>query len=275
MSGPYVDFDTLAEQIGERDLARALDIERHGRGWRCPFPEHHENGDKDPSFHIYPYEGRIYAKCHTSNEAYSPVGLAAEVWGCGQREAAVRLARKAGLSHLIDRSGSNGGSSEGPDIYTYSDEDGEPVFRVLRFSGKKFAQQGRQGESWKNGMDGVRRVPYRLPEVLEAVDRGDPVYMVEGERDVHAVEDVGHVATCNPGGAGNWKEEFNEHFEGGDIRVVADDDRAGRDHARRVARSLEDVAENVELLKPAEGSDVEDHLDAGYTLDELKQLGGS
>lgn len=275
MSDAYVDFDELAEKIREWDLARALGIERHGRAWRCPFPEHHENGDRDPSFAIYRYEGRLYAKCHTSGKADTPVSLAAKVWGCGHREAALRLAQKAGLGHLIQRPQPNGDSGERPEIYTYRDEDGEPVFRVLRFSGKQFAQQGRQGESWKNGMDGVRRVPYRLPEVLEAVEDGDLVYIVEGERDVHAVEDEGDVATCNPGGAGKWREEFNEHFEEGEIRVVADDDRAGRDHARRVARSLMDVAENVELLKPADGNDVEDHLDAGYALDELTQLGGS
>ena len=49
---------------------------------------------------------------------------------------------------------------------------------------------------------GIKRVPYRLPRVLAAVNAGETVYIAEGEKDVHALEAAGVTATCNPSGAG-------------------------------------------------------------------------
>jgi hypothetical protein len=46
----------------------------------------------------------------------------------------------------------------------------------------------------------VRPVLYRLPELL-AADPTEPVYVVEGEKDVDALVALGLVATTNPGGA--------------------------------------------------------------------------
>ncbi|MGZ4619458.1 MAG: hypothetical protein ACXV3F_12235 [Frankiaceae bacterium] len=42
--------------------------------------------------------------------------------------------------------------------------------------------------------------------MLEAVKSGQPVYVVEGEKDVHSVEYAGAVATTSPMGAGKWRD---------------------------------------------------------------------
>ena len=47
----------------------------------------------------------------------------------------------------------------------------------------------------------MRRVLYRLPQVIAAKTAAETIYVVEGEKDVHAIERVDGVATCNPGGA--------------------------------------------------------------------------
>src|SRR4051812_34013503 len=83
-------------------------------------------------------------------------------------------------------------------LYTYTDERGKPLFEVIRRPRKQFVQRRPDG-AWN--LDGVRRVLYRLPRVVEAARHGDTVYVVEGEKDVHAAEAVGAVATTNPGGA--------------------------------------------------------------------------
>src|SRR5688572_13840385 len=103
------------------------------------------------------------------------------------------------------RNGSSGGATE---IYVYTDENGTPLFEVGRFPGKKFLQRRPGRADWKGGIKGVRRVLYRLPRVLGAVKAGRVIYIVEGERDVHALEAAGEVATCNPGGAGKWRTEY-------------------------------------------------------------------
>ena len=50
-----------------------------------------------------------------------------------------------------------------------------------------------------------RIVPYRLPELLEAIASDHPVFIVEGEKDVENLLKFGVAATCNAGGALKWK----------------------------------------------------------------------
>jgi hypothetical protein len=56
---------------------------------------------------------------------------------------------------------------------------------------------------------GVRRVLYRLPELLEA-NPSQPAFVCEGEKDVDNVRAIGLTATCNSGGAGwrRWRFRF-------------------------------------------------------------------
>lgn len=152
-------------------------------------------------------------------------------------------------------------------FYDYTDEDGNLLFQVMRTADKQFPQRrpdGRGGWKWRLG--DTRRVPYRLPKVLAAIANGEMVYIVEGEKDVHAIELAGGVATTSPGGAGKWRADYNEHFTGGDVTIIADRDEPGRYHAQDVARNLRQVAKSVVIAETAEGKDAADHLGAGHTL---------
>ena len=114
---------------------------------------------------------------------------------------------------------------------------------------------------------------YRLPRVVAAVTSGEVVSVVEGEKDVHALERAGVTATCNPGGAGKWRDEYSEYLRGAVAVVVTDKDEAGRAHARQVQRSLTGVAAEVRLVQAAEGSkDAADHLRAGNTVEQFVPL---
>jgi hypothetical protein len=162
--------------------------------------------------------------------------------------------------------------------YRYEDEGGKLLYEVCRTEGKDFPLRrpdptSKSGWRWK--LDGIRRVLYRLPDVLRAVANGETVWVVEGEKDADRLRREGVVATCNPGGAGNWRDEYAEPLRGATVRVVADRDAPGLKHARRVARSLAHVGAEVALLQPAietEGADVSDHLARLYALDELEPL---
>src|SRR5205809_7696491 len=64
--------------------------------------------------------------------------------------------------------------------YRYVNEDGVVLFEKLRFPGKKFTQRAAgPNEAWTYKLDGVRKVLYRLPEVVRASD----VMICEGEKD--------------------------------------------------------------------------------------------
>lgn len=160
-------------------------------------------------------------------------------------------------------------------IYSYTDENGHLLYEVVRYPGKRFRQRrpdGRGGWIWN--LDGVRRVPYRLPQLIEAAHAGHEVWIVEGEKDVHTLEKQGVVATTNPGGAGKWSDAYCEFFHGARITVVADRDRAGREHALKVVDSLRRAGiEYIEIFEPPEGvKDVSELLERGGKLEELVEL---
>ena len=72
-------------------------------------------------------------------------------------------------------------------------------------------------------MRGVRLVPYRLPEWKDA----RMVCIVKGEKDADNLCSLGIPATCNPGGAGKWRTEFNTLFAGKIEVVLPDNDEPG------------------------------------------------
>ncbi|WP_206442950.1 hypothetical protein [Candidatus Protofrankia californiensis] len=154
--------------------------------------------------------------------------------------------------------------------YRYVDEQGTLLFTVHRFEPKTFRQQAADG-AWR--MKGVRRVLYRLPEVLAAIADGRPVYVVEGEKDADRLASLGHVATTCPQGAGKWRPEYTVSLAGAsEVHVIGDNDDPGRTHARQVAKALEATVGTVKVWLPASGKDVSDHLNAGHGLDDLVPL---
>jgi hypothetical protein len=160
--------------------------------------------------------------------------------------------------------------------YDYLDESGELLFVVERREDKAFVQRRPDGNGgWEWNLNGSRRVPYRLPRVIEAMESGKPVFVVEGEKDVHALEELGLTATCNPGGAGKWRDEWCVYFDSVPAYVLPDNDPAGLQHAQQVAESLLWVAEPVKLIQlPGleDKQDVSDWLSAGGTRAELEHL---
>jgi 5S rRNA maturation endonuclease (ribonuclease M5) len=163
-------------------------------------------------------------------------------------------------------------------VYRYEDEQRAELYEVVRTESKQFPQRRRdttQKSGWRWKLDDVRRVLYRLPELIEAMERGDTVYVVEGEKDVERLRSLGVAATCNPGGAGKWRHEYAPVFAAARVIVIADRDAPGIEHARTVVASLERVGARVELLLPkieSAHADVSDHLAAGYALDDLVTL---
>lgn len=156
--------------------------------------------------------------------------------------------------------------------YDYTDEDGKVLFQVCRLEPKTFRQRAPDG-TWK--VRGIRQVPYRLPEIIEAIAEEKTIFIVEGEKDVDNLWRWNIPATCNAGGAGKWRPEFAPLFAGADIVVIEDNDQAGKDHAAMVAASVTTVARSVRLLRMpgvAEKGDFTDWRDAGGSIERFHQL---
>jgi hypothetical protein len=167
--------------------------------------------------------------------------------------------------------------------YDYSDEAGNLLFQVCRYDNPKTFRQRRpdpsKREAWTWSVKGVRQVPYRLAEVLEAIALEKMICVVEGEKDCDRLWRIGVPATTNAMGAGKWSSDLNGHFAGGDVVIIPDNDEAGHNQAADVARNLAGIAGRVRVLDlgkawpqcPPKGGDVSDYL-AGHSREQLDAL---
>ena len=178
-----------------------------------------------------------------------------------------------------------------PDIvetYDYKNENGERLFQACRKSNKEFRLRRKVGEDWewsiksKNGQGfAVQPVLYHLPEVLEARDHGERVYVIEGEKDADNLRERNLIATCNPMGADSWKDLHTAQLEGAKVIIIPDADKEGLEHAIEVANELSSVAATLRLIEPEKlgfdvreegGKDISDWLADGHTAQELEDI---
>lgn len=174
--------------------------------------------------------------------------------------------------------------------YDYRDEQGDIIYQVCRFDwpvdlsvnpkghDKTFVQRrpdrSRQ-DGWTYQTKGVRPLPYRLPELLDDLVDGRPIFIVEGEKKVDMLRAAGVPATCNHGGAGKWAEDLSQHFNGANVIILPDNDEAGQNHANLVGNRLSDVGARVRVLDlpgiPPKGG-VDDWFPAGGDAERLYDL---
>ena len=158
--------------------------------------------------------------------------------------------------------------------YQYLDADGECALTVTRTDrkdgSKTFSQTTAKGLPPSKD-EGFKYIPYRLPELLDKKD--DRVLIVEGEKCVDRLCELGFVAICNAGGAGNWQADLAQYLLGRDITILPDNDQAGERHLEKLIQDLADAAATVTVCRlPGLGNkgDVIDWLDAGHSVEDLK-----
>lgn len=178
--------------------------------------------------------------------------------------------------------------------YDYLAEDGRLLYQQLKWikDGKKtFRKRRPVGPGrWIKSLKGQALVLYNLPALMSIdLEDDDPVFIVEGEKDVDNLRAIGVLATCNLDGAARedtWKEEYSQALKSRYCVVIPDNDPPeprfpkgqGQAHALRVCRSLQRAGARVKLLclpgLPVKG-DVSDWLAAGGTREQLLELAGA
>src|SRR5262249_62318823 len=116
--------------------------------------------------------------------------------------------------------------------YDYKDESGTLLYSVIRYKPKDFRQcrpDGNGGQIWN--LDGVRRVPYRLPEILQYPDA--TVFVCEGEKDADRVASLNLCATTVA--SAKWTDDCVKALAGRDIIILQDNDGAGEQKAQAAA----------------------------------------
>jgi hypothetical protein len=92
-------------------------------------------------------------------------------------------------------------------------EGGELLFQVVRYEPKGFRQRRPDGEGgWHWSLGETVRVLYRLSEVTEAVALERTIFITEGEKALDALAKLGIPATCSPGSAEKWRDEYSQYL---------------------------------------------------------------
>ncbi len=143
----------------------------------------------------------------------------------------------------------------------YRYDDGRTVRRFYDDTGKKrFAQTGA----------GETSTLYHLGHLQEQ-PAGRSIFLVEGEKDVHAIEAAGGVATTAPQGSGSFHKVDVTPLTGHWVTVIVDRDEAGDKWASQVAAKLDRVAHKYRFVRSASGKDAADHIAAGHGLTDFEQ----
>jgi len=172
----------------------------------------------------------------------------------------------------------NRSSSKIEAIYDYQNADGKLIFQVVRKSGKKFSQrQPNDSGGWIWNTKGVKKEPYRLPELLKT-DLETEVYIVEGEKDADNLAKLGLAATSAPGGAKKWNAQWNQYFAKRKVTLIGDNDKDGKAHIVVLSRELAPICSELKQIDLAkswaqcpEKGDISDYLEDGGDVATLKR----
>ena len=137
------------------------------------------------------------------------------------------------------------------------------TYEVCRFAPKTFRQRrpdGQGGYMWS--LKGI------APRLYHQDSLRGHIMIAEGEKDVDRVrKDLGYMATCNSGGAGEWKPWHTQALIDASVThavVLPDNDDPGRKHAQAVAAACFTGGIAVKVVEvPAPHKDVSAYLDAG------------
>jgi len=218
---------TTLEEHYQEFLPRLEGVKEQANGQavaRCP-----AHDDQTPSLSISPTSQRILLKCYAGckfEDIVRAVGMEPQQFFAPKESRATDRKREVAR-------------------YRYEGPDGDHRFDVVRFDPKDFRPQRPDGK-W--ALTDVERVPYRLPQMLEAIKQGEDVVLVEGEKDADKAAKFGLVATTFLGGAGKWRDEYLQWFRGGTVVCVPDNDAPGRKGMAQIATSIATVAKKVVWL---------------------------
>lgn len=256
-------------------LAEAIEHASHGRKVSLVCPAHE---DDNPSLSVGPgADHPIVIFCHAGCDTHDVLAAEGLDWSDISSEIEKRVVENLWVP----------GDLKASNIYRYYDANGTLVYEVLRaydVAGKKRFFQRRpdpdkpSGYAWN--LDGVERMLYRLPQVVEAVQGGATIHIAEGEKCVERLQEHlgdGDVATTNSGGAGKFTPDMADALAGASVVIYSDSNEAGREHAREVRGMLVERGCVVQILEAPPGTmptgkaigDVADHLEVGRGLDSL------
>lgn len=255
--------DLARLDIAIRDaLAMRAGYTQKGREHWCQCPNPGHSGDRPGS-----------------SFSYNADKMASSCFGCSFAGSAIETAELLGIDVAAFK---NGHAQKATPRKLAVSEPYHNADGSLAYTAERWEWTDEKGKACKDfvlrapdgapSIKGIKRVLFRLPEVLAAIEAGKPVYLVEGEKCVRACEARGLVATTNCSGSNSWREEYAASLAGARVAVLRDNDKAGESWLAKVLKSILPVAKQVKAPElPGLGTG-EDIFDWKGTTAELKAL---
>ncbi len=143
--------------------------------------------------------------------------------------------------------------------YDYTNERGDLLYQVVRYKPKEFRQRrplewgyGANVSTWDWSLGDVRRVLYRLPEVVEGIQSGRWIFLCEGEKDADNMATAGFCSTTACGGTGSANKFgglYGNQLRGAYACILPDNDKPSRKWAETIAKQLHGVVRGVKIVQ--------------------------
>lgn len=205
---------------------------------KCPFHD-----DKSPSMSVDLARGLWH--CFSCDIGGSVVDLVMRHRGIPVKQALRDMAVEANLITAEEAD-----KPRKTATYEYRDAHGSPVMKVDRVDSglkKKFMQYREVNGEPVYSITGVQRTLYRM----ERWAAKDEVHLCEGEKCVHALEQLGYDATCNPGGSSAWCDGFATYLKDKHVTIWPDADEAGKKWQAAVMASIEPKCASIRTARVA------------------------
>jgi hypothetical protein len=257
-------------------VAKALDpnVRKSGDGYMVRCPAHNDN---TASLKVSDgKDGKLLVRCHAGCDQPTVINelKARGLWrdaGSHHRPRSAGGTATIANDNLGSKRGGKAKQGGGKIVaeYDYFDHiTGELLMQVVRYEPKGFSQRRPDPDrpnEWARTVPAECRTLYNAARAYNA--KG-VVLIVEGEKDVDNLAKIGVVATCNPGGAEKWQDNYNEILRDKDVVLVPDNDpqlrnkstgalqfhpdgrprHPGQDHADMVGAALQGIAKSIRIL---------------------------
>lgn len=238
--------------IGEV-VSRLAKVKKNGNGFIALCPAH---DDESPSLSISEApDGKILLKCFTGCSADAIVeAIGLEMKDLFSEGSAYFRRTPANFPPAV-RTNGNGSiglakaanqSKAIAEIYEYTDANWEVLYENVRYEPKDFRQRRPDGKGgYFYNLHGIERVPYRLPELIQAINKGtDEIWLTEGEKDADNLRLLGFPATSFK----NWTPSLNSYINRVHAVLFRDHDASGVRQADAAARIIAEAAESVKVI---------------------------
>lgn len=169
--------------------------------------------------------------------------------------------------------------------YPYRNKDGKLICWKERFepgfngNEKSFVwkRKSEKGEIIKD-RKGCEKVLFNMPEILTAIEMNKPIFLVEGEKDVHTLFKCGLIASTASEST-EWNDEFTNTLKDAHVNLLYDNDRAGLKRKYLIIKNLAGKVKSLRVIdlpgieyRESHGEDITDWLNKGNTIEQLLEL---